>query len=91
MPHLYPFGASGKELTCQCRRHKRRGFDPWIVKIPWRRAWQPTPVSLLEESPWREEPGCSPWDSPGKNTGVDSHFLFQGIFTIQGSNPLAPS
>ena len=62
MPHLYPFGASGKELTCQCRRHKRHGFDPWIVKIPWRRAWQPTPVSLLEESPWREEPGCSPWD-----------------------------
>ena len=25
-------------------------------------------------------------DSPGKNTGVDCHFLFQGIFPIQGSN-----
>ena len=26
------------------------------------------------------------WDFPGKNTGVDCHFLFQGIFPIQGSN-----
>ena len=22
---------------------KRHGFDPWVGKIPWRRAWQPTP------------------------------------------------
>ena len=28
-----------------------------------------------------------PWDSPGKNTGVGCHFLFQGIFPTQGSNP----
>ena len=32
------------------------------AKIPWRRAWQPTPVFLPGESPWTEEPaGCSPW------------------------------
>ena len=41
-------GASGKESTCQCRRHKRCGFNPWVRKIPWRRKWQPTPVFLLE-------------------------------------------
>ena len=23
----------------------RPGFDPWVRKIPWRRAWQPTPVA----------------------------------------------
>ena len=28
-----------------------------------------------------------PWDSPGKNTGVGWHFLLQGIFGDQGSNP----
>ena len=28
-----------------------------------------------------------PWDSPGKNTGVDCHSLPQGIFPTQGSNP----
>ena len=29
----------------------------------------------------------SPWDSPGKNTGVGCHSLLQGIFPTQGSNP----
>ena len=53
----FPGGASGKESACQCRRHKRHRFDPWIGKIPWRMAWQPTPVSLPGEPPWTEEPG----------------------------------
>ena len=42
----FPGGVSGKEPDCQCRRHKRCGFHPWIGKIPWRRAWQPTPIFL---------------------------------------------
>ena len=28
-----------------------------------------------------------PWDSPGKNTGVDCHFLLHAIFPTQGWNP----
>ena len=36
---------NGKEPTCQC---KRCSFDPWVGKMPCRRAWQPTPVSSLE-------------------------------------------
>ena len=32
----FPGGVSGKESTCQCRRHKRHGLDPCIGKIPWR-------------------------------------------------------
>ena len=35
-----PGGASGKEPVCQRRRCKRLGFNPWVRKIPWRRAWQ---------------------------------------------------
>ena len=31
-----------------------------------------------------------PWDFPGKNTGVSCHFLLQGIFPTQGSNPGLP-
>ena len=42
--------ASGKESTCQCRKCKRHGFHPWVGKIPWRRAWQPTPIFLPGES-----------------------------------------
>ena len=49
---------SGKESACQCRRHKRHRFNPWVGKIPWSRKWQPTPVVLLEKIPWREEPAC---------------------------------
>ena len=42
-------GSSGEEPTCQRRGHKRYGFDPWVGKIPWRRAWQPTPALLPGE------------------------------------------
>ena len=42
-----------KESACQC---KRRGFDPWVGKIPWKRAWQPIPV-FLPRIPWTEETG----------------------------------
>ena len=35
-----------REPICQCSRWKRFGFDPWVRKIPWRRAWQLTPVFL---------------------------------------------
>ena len=48
---------SGKESTCQCKRH---GFDPCIGKIPWNRKWQPTPVFLLGEfHGQRSLVGCS--------------------------------
>ena len=33
-----PGGARGNESACQSRRHKRRGFSPWVGRIPWRRA-----------------------------------------------------
>ena len=56
-----PGGAAGKESACQCRRHKRHGFDPWVRKIPWRGAWHPTPVFLPGESHGqRNLVGCSP-------------------------------
>ena len=35
---------------------QRPGFSPRVRKIPWRRAWQPTPVFLPGESPWTEAP-----------------------------------
>ena len=46
----FPGAASGKETTCQCKRYKKRRFDPWVGKLPWRRAWQRTPVFLPGES-----------------------------------------
>ena len=58
----FPGGASGKEPACQSGRPKRRGFDPWVWEIPWRRAWQLTPVFLPGESHGqRSLVGYSPW------------------------------
>jgi len=55
-------GMSGKEPTCHCRRHRRLRFNPWCEKILWRRAWQPTPVLVPEESHGqRSLVGYSPW------------------------------
>ena len=56
-----PGGASGKEPACQCKRDKRWGFDPRVGKIPWRRAWQPTPVFLPGESHGQRSMMYSPW------------------------------
>ena len=53
---VFPGGASGKEPTCQCKRFKRCRFDPWAWKIPWRRAWEPTPVFLPGESHGQKSP-----------------------------------
>ena len=54
-----PRWLKGEESSCHCRR---REFDPWIGKIPWRRKWEATPVFLPEKfhGP-RSLVGCSPW------------------------------
>ena len=45
-----PGGASVKEPACYCGRHKRLRFDSRVGNIPWRRAWQSTPIFLPGES-----------------------------------------
>ena len=44
-----PRWLNGKESTCRCK-DTGHGFDPWVGKIPWRRAWQPAPAFLPGES-----------------------------------------
>ena len=52
-------GSVSKESTCPCRRC---GFDPWVGKIPWRRAWQSTPVFLPGKFHGQRSLGnYSPW------------------------------
>ena len=56
----------------QCRKWK---WSRWVVSDSlWPHGLWPT--RLLPS-----------WDSPGKSTGVGCHFLLQGIFLTQGSNP----
>ena len=50
-------GASDKESACQCRRHKRRGFDPWVAKVPWSRKcnllWYSCLKNPMDRGTWR--------------------------------------
>ena len=46
----FPDGASGEEPSCQCRTQKRPRINPWVGKIPWRKAWQPIPAFLPGEA-----------------------------------------
>ena len=41
-----PRWCRGEESACQCRRHERHRFNPWVWKIPRRKKWQPVPVFL---------------------------------------------
>ena len=49
--------ASGKESACQSKRPKRCKFDPWVGKIPWRRAMATHCSILSQRIPWVMEPG----------------------------------
>ena len=54
-------GGSGSRVCLQCGRPE---FDPWLRKIPWRRARQPTPAFLSGEAHGqRSLAGYSPWGS----------------------------
>ena len=58
---FFPICAYPASLVAQSVKNLRAvqetGFDPWVGKIPWRRKWQPTPVSLPGKISWTEEPG----------------------------------
>ena len=51
-----------KNLPAKAGDNKRCEFNPWLRKIPWKRAWQPTLVFLPGESHGeRSLVGYSPW------------------------------
>ena len=57
----FPIGSVVK-ICFQCRSCRRPRLNLWVGKIPWRRAWQPTPVLLLEESQGQGSlAGYTPW------------------------------
>ena len=79
---VFSGGSSGKESLCQCRRHKRLGFDPWVGKIPWRRAWQPTPAFLPGEfHGQRSLVGYSPWSHKESDITEATQQACAGLFT----------
>ena len=73
----------------------RHGFDPWVGKIAWRRAWQPTPVFLPGESPWTEETG-GPQSIGSQRVGCNwatkhstGRYAFKSFSSLSFSVPLS--
>ena len=62
--------------------YKRLSFLHCIFLSPLK--WKSLSCVWLFVTPWT--PILCPWDSPGKNNGVDCHFLLQRIFLTQGLN-----
>ena len=73
----FPGRAIREESAYQYRRSKRRRFNPWVRKIPWRRKWQPTPVFLPGKSHGqRSLADYSPWGRKELDTTERLHFFF---------------
>ena len=53
-----PGGTSGEEPACQCRKHKRHWFDPWVNgEDPLEKEMATHSSILAWRIPWTEEPG----------------------------------
>ena len=88
--------AQGQRIHLECRRFR---LNPWVGKIPWRRAWQPTPVLLPGESHGqRRLEGYSPWGHQELDTiewlslSLSFHHIVQkeptsllGVHTLSGA------
>ena len=90
-PPGFPGGSSGKEPTCQCRRCKRHGFNPWIGKIPW---IIHSNKILAWRIPWIEELGglqSIEWHRVRYNWSdlTHTHTVHQLYYTLDQTNPSA--
>ena len=65
----FPDGTGAKEPGCQCKRHRRYGFNSRVRKISWRRKWLPTPAfSPRKFHGQRNLAGYSSWGCKESNT-----------------------
>ena len=87
----FPRQCSVKEPSCQCRGHKRCGFDPWVGKVPWRRKWQPSPVFLPGKSHGqRSLVGPSSWGCRVRLDWATEHPHNAGIIGELESHTVSP-
>ena len=79
---------NGNPLQCSCLENPRDGGAWWpaVYGVAQSRTRLKRLSSSSSSSRVKPTRLLCPWNSPGKNTGVGSHSLLQGI-SIQGSNP----
>ena len=86
----FPGSTSGKEPACQCRRSKRWSFNHRVMKMPWRRAWQPTSLFLPGEPHWQRSLVCyCSYDCSQtwlKWLSMEAHICISEVVDISPSN-----
>ena len=65
----FPAGSDGNQTVKNLPAMQETQVDPWVVQIPWRREWLPTPIFL----PWKSHgqrslAGYSPWGCKESDT-----------------------
>ena len=87
----YPSQYSWASLVAQMVKNPPTVRETWLRSLGWKAPLEKgvaTHSSILGQ---RSLVGCSPWNSPGQNTGVGSRSLLQGIFPTQGIKPRSPA
>ena len=69
----------GRCALWACKKHKAQVINMVVQSLSC--------IGLLRPHGRQNARLLCPWDSPGENTGVGCHFLLQGIFPTQESNP----
>ena len=89
----YPLQYSWASLVAQLVRNLPAMRETWVQSLGWEDPLEKgtaAPVATPVFWPGEFHGLYSPWNSPGKNTGVGSLSLLQRIFPTQGSNPGLP-
>ena len=81
-PHYLPVSYKRASLVAQLVKNlpasRRPRFYSWVRKIPWRKAWQPSPVFLPGESHGqRNQAGYSPWGHRVEHNNDQAQHTYQ--------------
>ena len=78
--------AGNQKLFCGIYSMFKCSFDEFVGEKVFFLSYSSAPCLTLYDPTDCSPPGSNHGDSPGKNTGVGSHSLLQGILPTQGSN-----
>ena len=77
-----------KNPPASARDIMRREFSSWVRKIPWKRAWHPTPVFFPRESHGQKSlAGYSPWGCKESDTTEQLSFIHSFPGCVSGKEP----
>ena len=84
----FPGGSVVKESTCQCKRYRGHGFDPWVGRTPGVGNGNPPQYSCSEDSMDRSLEGYSPCSRKELDRTEHAHTLKPWISSMSAQCPM---